>query len=224
MPSPRALGGPRATTATPLPGNPRSTSWRLGPVRTPVAFRLSHLADKRMIATLKAAAEKFRWKAAPAPSGQGVGVACLADAGACVATMAEVAVDRSTGKVVVKRIVCAHDLGFVINPEGARIQIEGGLTMGLGYALTEEIDFKGGRILNTNFDTYEIPRLSWLPQIETVLVENPGHPPQGCGEPAIPSMGAVIANAIFDATGARLRTVPMTPARVKEAMAAGSRK
>ena len=138
------------------------------------------------------------------PAGAAIGVACLMDAGTCVATMAEVEVNRATGKVAVKRIVCAQDMGCVINPEGARQQMEGGLIMGLGYALAEEIDFKGGRILNTNFDSYEIPRFSWLPEIETVLVENPDYPPQGGGEPAIPSVGAVIANALFDATGARL--------------------
>ena len=97
--------------------------------------------------------------------------------------------------------------------------MEGGLTMGLGYALTEEVDFQGGRILTTSFGSYAIPRFSWLPKIETILVANPGYPPQGGGEPAIPSVGAVIASAIFDATGARLRMMPMTPERVREAIA-----
>ena len=188
----------------------------------PLAFRLKHLADPRMIATLKAAAAKFGWKAGAAPSGRGVGVACLSDAGTCVATMAEVEVDRATGKVKVKRIVCAQDMGIVINPDGARQQMEGGLTMGLGYSLSEEVNFQGGRILNTNFDTYAIPRFSWLPKIETVLVDNPGVDPQGGGEPTIPSTGAVIANAIFDATGARLTKMPMTPSRVKEALTSAS--
>ena len=90
--------------------------------------------------------------------------------------------------------------------------------MGLGYALTEEVRFRGGQILTTNFDTYEIPRFSALPMIETVLVDNPGLPPQGGGEPAITLVGAVIANAVFDATGARLYRMPMTPNRVKDAL------
>jgi nicotinate dehydrogenase subunit B len=81
-----------------------------------------------------------------------------------------VEVDWATGKVAVKRIVCAQDMGFVINPEGAKQQMEGGLTMGLGYFLVEEVDFKGDRILNTNFDTYKIPRFSWRPTIETILI------------------------------------------------------
>jgi CO/xanthine dehydrogenase Mo-binding subunit len=92
--------------------------------------------------------------------------------------------------------------------------------MGLGYALTEEVRFKGGEVLNRNFDTYEIPRFSWLPKIETVLIENPGVPASGCGEPPIVCMGAVIANAIFDAVGVRFVQLPMTPARIKAALRA----
>jgi CO/xanthine dehydrogenase Mo-binding subunit len=90
--------------------------------------------------------------------------------------------------------------------------------MGLGYALTEEVHFKGGRVLDTNFDTYELPRFSWVPKIETVLIDAKDSPPQGGGEPAIIVMGAVVANAIFDATGARLFQLPMTPERVLAAI------
>ena len=109
-------------------------------------------------------------------------------------------------------------MGLVINPEGARLQMEGALTMGLGYALSEQVEFKGRQVLTQNFDTYEIPRFSTLPKIETVLVENRDLPPQGGGEPAITCVGASIANAIFDATGARLFTMAMTPERVQEAL------
>ena len=185
----------------------------------PLAFRLKNLSDQRMIGVLKAAAEKFGWRASPAPSGRGFGLACATDVGAYVATMAEVEVDQESGKVRVKRIVCAQDMGLAINPEGAKIQMEGSLMMGLGYTLTEEVRFDGGRILDRNFDTYEIPRFSWLPKIETVLVENSGTPPAGGGEPPIVCMGGVIANAIFDATGARLFELPMTPERIKNALA-----
>jgi CO/xanthine dehydrogenase Mo-binding subunit len=132
--------------------------------------------------------------------------------------MAEVDVDKGSGKVRVKRLVCAQDMGFVVNPEGAKMQIEGCLTMGLGYALTEEIRFKNGQIFDLNFDTYDIPRFSWLPEIETVLVENASLSPQGGGEPAIVCMGGVIATAIHDATGAKLFQLPMTPPRVKEGL------
>ncbi len=184
----------------------------------PVEFRLKHLTDEKMKRVIKVAAENFGWKPAKAPSGRGYGIACGIDAGTTVATMAEVTVDKSTGDVQVKRVVCAQDMGLVINPEGARIQMEGCITMGLGYALKEDIRFKGGEVLDTNFDTYDIPRFSWLPQIETVIIDNQDSPPQGGGEPAIVTMGGVIANAIFDAVGARLHQMPMTPARVLEAL------
>ncbi len=184
----------------------------------PLELRLKQLKDKRMIGVLKTAAKKFGWMPSKTPSGRGYGIACSIDAGAYVATMAEVAVDSRNGTVDVKRIVCAQDMGFVVNPEGARIQMEGCVTMGLGYALSEEIHFRNGKILDVNFDTYSIPRFSWLPKIETVLVENNSLPPQGGGEPAIVNMGGVIATAIHDATGAKLLQLPMTPARVKEAL------
>jgi isoquinoline 1-oxidoreductase len=139
-----------------------------------------------------------------------------------VATCAQVAVDRATGKVTVQRIVCAQDMGIVVNPEGAKMQIEGGLTMGLGYTLSEELRFRGGEILDRNFDTYPLPRFADVPRIEAVLVRNDELAPQGGGEPAITCTGAVIANAVFDATGARLRRLPMTPQRVKQALSAGA--
>jgi CO/xanthine dehydrogenase Mo-binding subunit len=96
--------------------------------------------------------------------------------------------------------------------------MEGCITMGLGYALTEEIRFRDGEVLVKNFDTYRIPRFSWLPKIETVILDLKDDPPQGGGEPAIISMGSVIANAVFDLTGARLLQLPMTPERVKAAL------
>ncbi|MGC9996810.1 MAG: molybdopterin cofactor-binding domain-containing protein [Terriglobia bacterium] len=184
----------------------------------PVEFRLKNLTDARMQRVLQAAAKKFGWSPAKAPSKRGHGVACGTDAGTYVAHMAEVAVDKNTGSVVVKRVVCAQEMGLCVNPEGARLQLEGGITMGLGYALSEEVRFKGGEILHSNFDTYTIPHFSWLPQIETVILDAKDTPFQGGGEPPIICMGAVIANAIFDATGARLLQLPMTPERVKEAL------
>jgi nicotinate dehydrogenase subunit B len=187
----------------------------------PVEFRMRHLTDDKMRRVLETAAAKFGWKAAKAPSGRGQGVACGIDAGTLVATMAEVAVDKDSGRVQVKRVVCAQDMGLAINPQGATIQMEGCITMGLGYALGEDIHFKGGQILDLNFDTYEIPRFSWLPRIETVIVDNQLADPQGGGEPAIVTMGAVVANAIFDAVGARVRHLPMTPDRIKHEITKG---
>ena len=132
--------------------------------------------------------------------------------------MAEVKVDPANGNVKVIRVVCAQDMGVVVNPEGARMQIEGGITMGLGYTLAEELRFLGGEILDRNFDTYDIPRFSWVPRIETVLVKNGDLAPQGGGEPPITTTGAGIANAVFDATGARMFRLPMTPNRVYHAI------
>jgi len=184
----------------------------------PLEFRIKNLKDEKMIACLKAVAEKFGYVAGKAPSGRGIGVAVGTDAGTWVAHMAEVKVDKKTGHVEVIRIACAQDMGLCVNPQGATIQMEGCITMGLGYTFTEEVFFDGGKIKDRSFDTYEIPRFSSLPKIETVILDRQDQPPQGGGEPAIIVIGAVIANAIFDATGARMYRMPMTPARVLEAL------
>jgi nicotinate dehydrogenase subunit B len=184
----------------------------------PLEFRLRNLKDKRMIRVLQTVAKKFGWKTAKVPSGHGYGIATGIDAGTYVAHMAEVEVDKETGHVQVKRVVCAQDMGLCINPEGATLQMEGCITMGLGYTLKEDIHFKGGEIFDLNFDTYEIPRFSWLPEIETVLIEDKEAAPQGGGEPPIICMGGVIANAIYDAIGVRIFQLPMNPERIKQAL------
>jgi isoquinoline 1-oxidoreductase len=184
----------------------------------PLKFRLDHLSNKKMRGVLTAAAEAFRWTPVASPSGRGFGVACGIRSGAYVATMAEVVVDKKTGEVKVLRVALAQDMGLCINPHGAKLQIEGCVTMGLGYALTEEIRFDKGQIRNLNFDTYEIPRFSMVPEIEAVIVQDVEAAPQGGGEPAIVCMGAVIANAIYDAVGVRLYRLPMTKERVLEAL------
>ncbi len=186
----------------------------------PLEFRLRHLSDPRMRNVLHAAAEAFGWKSAVGPSGRGYGLACSTDAGTYVATMAEVKVDPKTGNVNVLRIVCAQEMGIVVNPEGAKMQIEGGIAMGLGYTLSEEVRFRGGEILDNNFDSYDIPRFSRVPRIEAVLVRNDDLAPQGGGEPSITTTGAVIANAVFDATKARMFRLPMTSERIRQSIAA----
>jgi nicotinate dehydrogenase subunit B len=183
----------------------------------PLEFRLKNLKDKRMIRVLQVVAKKFGWKPAKVSSGRGYGIAAGIDAGTYVAHMAEVEVDKKTGHVQVKRVVCAQDMGLCINPEGATLQMEGCINMGLGYALKEDIHFKGGKIFDLNFDTYEIPRFSWLRKIETILIEDKEAAPQGGGEPAIICMGGVIANAIYDAIGVRIFQLPMNPERIKQA-------
>jgi isoquinoline 1-oxidoreductase len=184
----------------------------------PVAFRLQNLSDRRMARVIEAAAERFGWTPKASPSGRGYGVACGTDAGTYVATIAEVRVNRQTGTVQVVRVTCAQDMGVVVNPEGAHQQMEGCITMGLGYCLSEEVRFRNGEVLDRNFDTYEIPRFSWTPRIDTLILDSPDLPAQGGGEPAIVTMGAVVANAVHDAVGARLLHLPMTPARVKAAI------
>jgi isoquinoline 1-oxidoreductase len=110
-------------------------------------------------------------------------------------------------------------MGQVVNPQGAVIQMEGCITMGLGYALSEEVRFANGQLFDANFDTYSIPKFSWLPKIETVIVPNSDLPPKGGGEPAIICMGGVLATAVYDASGAIVSQLPMTPERVKAALA-----
>jgi nicotinate dehydrogenase subunit B len=189
----------------------------------PLDFRLRNTSDPRMRKVLQAAAEAFGWKSGRAPSGKGKGrgVACSVDAGSYDALMAEVEVDPAAGTVRVERVVCAQDMGIVVSPDGARMQMEGSISMGLGYTFSEELRFRGGRILDTNFKTYHLPRFSRIPpRIETVLVQNDELAPQGGGEPAIVATGAVVANAVFDATGVRIDRLPLTPERVKAALGA----
>ena len=140
-------------------------------------------------------------------------MACLDYLDTYVAVMAQITADKNSGQIRVERIVHAQDMGPVINPEGARMQIEGGIAMGLG-CLSEEIHFRGGKILDLGFASYKTPRFSWIPKIEAVLVENLEIDPSGCGEPPIVGVGGLLANAIFDATGIRIQRLPMTPQRI----------
>jgi nicotinate dehydrogenase subunit B len=185
----------------------------------PVGFRKANLTkNARMLRVLQAAADKFGWQPQLSPSKRGFGVALGDDAGTYVATIAQVKVDPATGAVQVLRVVCVQDMGVVVNPAGALQQLEGCITMGLGYTLAEEVRFKDGVVLDKNFPTYRLPRFSWVPKIEGVLLNSPDLPAQGGGEPAIVTVGAAIANAVYDAIGARVVQLPLTPARVKAAM------
>lgn len=184
----------------------------------PLEFRLKNLKDEKMIAVLKSCADLFGYKPGKGTAGRGIGIAIGTDVGALVAMMAEAGVDRKTGKVKVLRVACAQDMGLCVNPLGATMQMEGCITMGLGYTLSEELQYNGGNILTKNFDSYEIPHFSWLPEIKTIISDRKNEAPQGGGEPAIITVGAAVGNAIFNATGARLYRMPFTPERVLEAM------
>jgi isoquinoline 1-oxidoreductase len=217
---------PFGTGAWRAPGNNTNTFARESQINImaakagidPLEFRLKNLKDERMAGVLRAVADKFGYVPGKTPSGRGIGIACGTDAGTWVAHMAEVKVDKNTGDIQVLRVACAQDMGLCINPQGATIQMEGCITMGLGYVLTEEIHFNGGKIEDLNFNTYKIPRFSWIPKIDTVILDMKDKPSQGGGEPAIICMGGLIANAVFDACGARLYQLPMTPGRVLEAL------
>ncbi|MDX2444173.1 MAG: molybdopterin-dependent oxidoreductase [Bacteroidales bacterium] len=179
-------------------------------------FRLKHLeGDPKMAEVLRKGAEKFGWTSAKGSSGRGYGIACGKDAGTDVAVFVEVEVNKETGYIQVKRAVCSQYMGMVVNPQGVIIQAEGCVIMGMGYALSEEIKFSGRKMLTKNFGDYEFAHFSWTPEIDVVLIDAQDDPPQGGGEPAIICMGGAIANAVFDATGARLYQLPLTQERVR---------
>ncbi len=182
----------------------------------PLEFRMKNTSDARMRRVLEIAAQRFGYKPAPAPSRRGYGIACGIDAGSYVAQIAEVSVDKANN-VRVKRIFAVQDMGISINPEGSKMQMEGCIMMGLGYTLSEDIRFKGGRLFTTNFHNYQVPKFSWLPEIDAFLVKNDELAPQGGGEPAIVPVGAAIANAVFDAIGVRVFQMPLTAERITAA-------
>jgi len=182
----------------------------------PLDFRLNNLANQEMFDTLELAANTFQYAKEKEP-GHGYGIALGQDAGTLVAMIAEVFVDKETGVVQPLRVVCAQDMGQVVNPHGATLQTEGGITMGIGYALSEEIEFNGGKMKTANFNRYEITRFSTTPKIECVFIDKMDAKPQGGGEPAIICVGAAIANAVFDACGARVNRMPITPERIRAA-------
>ena len=192
----------------------------------PVEFRLRYLANnKRGTEALSAAVEKTGWKGrpspAPAPSGStaaGRGVALTQRANTYVAAVADVEVDRSSGNVRVKRITISHDCGLIVNPDGLKNQIEGNVIQGVSRALMEEVKFDASGMKNNDWSSYPILTFADVPDIDIALINRPEMAALGGGEPAIIPVAAAIGNAIFDATGIRLREVPFTPSRVLEAL------
>jgi nicotinate dehydrogenase subunit B len=191
----------------------------------PITFRLRHLRDSRARDVLAAATHNFDWRpGAPPGVGRGIAFARYENTEAYVATAVEARVDAASGLVTVMRVVVAHDCGLIVNPDGVRQQIEGNVIQSLSRALKEEVRFDGTRIISADWESYPILTFSEIPAIEVVLINRRDCPSVGAGEPASVTTAAAVANAIHAATGARLRQVPFTPARVRAALAARKRR
>jgi len=177
----------------------------------PLAFRLDHIDDGRLAAVLRTAAGRIGWDStAGRAAGLGIGLACGREKDGRVATAAQVGVDGD-GTVTVRRLVTVFDCGAVVDPDNLANQVEGATVMGLGGAMFERIEFGGGRISNASMARYRVPRLADVPQVEAVLTGQPDQPPAGGGETPLIAVAPAIANAICDATGARLRSLPLAP-------------
>ena len=192
----------------------------------PVDFRLRHLADERARAVITEAAERFGWKGrpkAPAGSGYGFAFARYKNLEAYCAIALEIAIDQDTGRTVIQRAVAAVDTGQVVNPDGVRNQIEGGIVQATSWTLFESVRFDRRRITSIDWASYPILRFAHVPRhIEVHIVDRPGLPFLGAGEAAQGPTGAAIANAVRDVTGQRLRTLPLDAATVRAAMATSS--
>jgi isoquinoline 1-oxidoreductase len=175
----------------------------------PLEFRLKNLKDERMKTVLQAAAKKFGWGKEKPAAGHGFGLAVGTEKGSYVATCAEVAIDNDRVQVI--RATTAFECGAIVNPDHLTNQIEGAVIMGLGGALTEAIEFENGKILNPAFSKYKVPRFRDAPVLETVLVDRKDLPSEGAGETPIVAIAPAVGNAIFQATGQRLRSMPMAP-------------
>lgn len=175
----------------------------------PLDFRLKHAKDERLRAVIVAAADKFGWKNRQKASGKGFGIAAGFEKGGYVATCAEVAVTNGVVKVV--RAVVSFECGAIVNPDHLRNQVEGAVAMGIGGALFEQIDFADNKISTNRLSRYRVPRFIDMPVIESVLVDRKDLPSAGAGETPIVGIAPAIGNAIFDATGKRLRSLPLAP-------------
>jgi nicotinate dehydrogenase subunit B len=185
----------------------------------PLAFRLKNLKDERMRGVLEAAAKAFGWGRTRAAAGHGFGISCGFEKNGYLATCAEIALekptdkdaDKNSAKVRIVRVVEAFDCGAVVNPAHLKNQIEGAITMAIGGALFEAIQFENGKILNPKFSSYRMPRFVDMPLIEVVLVDRKDVPSAGAGETPIVGLAPAIGNAIFNAAGTRLRSLPLVP-------------
>ena len=191
-----------------------------------IAFRLRYVKDARDAAVIKAAAEKAGWETRPSPRKDqtgdkvsGRGIAYAQRNGTRVAMIAEVDVDRRSGKIHVRKFTVAHDFGQIINPDGIRMTVEGNIVHGISRTLWEEVKFSQKNVTSVDWLTYPILDITETPeQIDVVLINHPEIAPSGAGEPSSRPIAAAIANAIFDATGVRIRRVPFSPDHVKAAL------
>jgi nicotinate dehydrogenase subunit B len=192
----------------------------------PIAFRMRHLKDARDIAVVKAAMEKSGWQSRPSPRKDqtgnkvsGRGIAYAQRNGTRVAIVAEVEVDRSTGKIFARKFTVAHDCGQIINPDGLEKTIEGNIVHSTSRTLWEEVNFDNNSVTSVDWMTYPILDITETPEVvQFALINRPEAPPTGAGEGSTRPVAAAIANAVFDATGVRIRRVPFSPDRVKAAM------
>jgi nicotinate dehydrogenase subunit B len=181
----------------------------------PLEFRLKNLKNDRLRAVFQEGAKRFGWGTTKKHPGQGFGMGGGYEKLGNIATFAEVKVDRKSGEVRVVRVVSAFECGAIVNPDNLRNQIEGSNIQGLGGALFEAIEFENGKILNGRLSRYRVPRFSDVPSLDTVLLDRKDLPSVGAGECPMIGLAPAVANAIFDATGQRLRSLPMVPNGLK---------
>ncbi|MGH2717027.1 MAG: molybdopterin cofactor-binding domain-containing protein, partial [Actinomycetota bacterium] len=180
----------------------------------PLAFRLAHLQDDRVAAVLAEAARRIGWRAGAAVgTGTGLGLACGVEKEGRVATAAAVEVDEE-GRLHILQVVTAFESGAAVHPDNLRNQIEGATVMGLGGALFEAIELAGARITNGSLTRYRVPRFADIPPIEVALIDRRDLPPTGGGESPILTVAPALANAIHQATGRRIRSMPLAPGGV----------
>ncbi|HJQ67547.1 MAG TPA: molybdopterin cofactor-binding domain-containing protein [Blastocatellia bacterium] len=182
----------------------------------PLEFRLKNLKDPRLRAVLEAAAKTFGWGRTRSAPDRGFGIAGGFEKGGYVATCAEVAIERATGQVKITRVVEAFECGAIVNPDHLKSQIEGAIVMAIGGALFEAVGFENGKILNARMSRYRVPRFSDVPVIEVVMIDRKDLPSAGAGETPIVGLAPAVGNAIFNATGIRLRSLPMAPNGLKK--------
>jgi CO/xanthine dehydrogenase Mo-binding subunit len=194
----------------------------------PVAFRTRGLADQRALDVLNRTAGLMDWQPRKSPNpnaaegdlaiGRGIAYVRYKQAENYVAIGVTLAVNKNTGAITVRRVVCAHDCGLVVNPDGLRNQVEGNIVQTLSRTLHEEVTFDRSRVTSTDWVRYPLLRFPEAPVVQVALIDRPTEPSYGAGEAAAAPVAAAVANAVFDATGVRLRTIPFTAARVKAAL------